>query len=180
MVLKLCSIQRCRLEKTVLMATAVAVCMIAQNGRAGGNIPGRSGFPSVFIISLPAYLHPKFTVFSSLPSVKSRWAVGYCPPITMGFRDPQAEATGPPGTPDPVEKGFATLNTIRYVVDSLKILSGRLLAQVSSVACADNGHRIGVKAMVQKVRLLDLPGHVIDFADLSLGWGAAKGRDLVD
>lgn len=98
----------------------------------------------------------------------------------MGVRDSQAEATGAPDTPDPVEKGFATLNTIRYVVDSLKILSGCFLTRISSVACADNGHRIGVKAMVQKVLLLDLPDHVIKiYADLSLGWGAAKGRDLV-
>jgi hypothetical protein len=31
----------------------------------------------------------------------------------MGVRDSHGEATG---TPDPVEKGFATLNTIRYVI----------------------------------------------------------------
>jgi hypothetical protein len=30
----------------------------------------------------------------------------------MGVRDSHGEATG---TPDPVDKGFATLNTIRYV-----------------------------------------------------------------
>lgn len=32
----------------------------------------------------------------------------------MGVRDPHGEPTG---TPDPVEKSFATLNTIRYVDD---------------------------------------------------------------
>jgi histone acetyltransferase HTATIP len=31
----------------------------------------------------------------------------------MAVREPHDEATG---TPDPVEKGFATLNTLRYVV----------------------------------------------------------------
>jgi hypothetical protein len=36
----------------------------------------------------------------------------YCQSIKMGVRDSHGEATG---TPDPVEKGFATLNTIRYV-----------------------------------------------------------------
>lgn len=30
----------------------------------------------------------------------------------MGVRDSHGEAAG---TPDPVEKGFATLNTLRYV-----------------------------------------------------------------
>ncbi|KAL3476251.1 hypothetical protein BJX99DRAFT_246949 [Aspergillus californicus] len=34
-----------------------------------------------------------------------------CVKITMGVRDSHGEATG---TPDPVEKGFATLNSIRY------------------------------------------------------------------
>jgi hypothetical protein len=51
----------------------------------------------------------------------------------MGVRDSHGEATG---TPDPVDKGFATLNTIR----------------------------IGVKAMVQKVRfdpvVANFGGHV--------------------
>lgn len=67
----------------------------------------------------------------------------------MGVRDSQGEAVG---TPDPVEKGFATLNTIRYVAGPLQISSRPSLTRFSSVACANNGHRIGVKAMVQKVR----------------------------
>jgi hypothetical protein len=42
----------------------------------------------------------------------------------MGVRDPSQEAAG---TPDPVEKGFATLNTLRYVPNTP--LSERLGAE---------------------------------------------------
>jgi GNAT superfamily N-acetyltransferase len=61
------------------------------------------------------------------------------------------EATG---TPDPVEKGFATLNSIRYVAKRLhliiKIPFMRDYTPVLSVAYADKVTRIGVKAMVHK------------------------------
>jgi hypothetical protein len=65
----------------------------------------------------------------------------------MGGRDDAA-------TPDPTEKGFATLATLRY---------GRLIPTLCSiymkgifytVAYTYSVYRIGVKAMVEKVRLL--------------------------
>lgn len=72
----------------------------------------------------------------------------------MGPRE-SGEVTG---TPDPVEKGLATINTITYVSVQQHIRKpsksrfGGLQSRVSSVACANSDDRLGVKAMVQKVR----------------------------
>lgn len=51
----------------------------------------------------------------------------------MGVRDSHGEATG---TPDPVEKGFATLNTIRYVITRNINFTFAILTPFLSVAYA--------------------------------------------
>lgn len=55
------------------------------------------------------------SIISSFPSQKLLRPVENWPLNTMGVRDSHGEPTG---TPDPVEKGFATLNTIRYVAET--------------------------------------------------------------
>ncbi|PLB50421.1 hypothetical protein P170DRAFT_454949 [Aspergillus steynii IBT 23096] len=58
-------------------------------------------------------------------------------PFTMGVRDSHGEATG---TPDPVEKGFATLNTIRIGVKAMVQKDGELRkAEILSIRQRKDG-----------------------------------------
>jgi hypothetical protein len=100
------------------------------------------------------------------------------------------EATG---TPDPVEKGFATLNSIRYVAKRLhliiKIPFMRDYTPVLSVAYADKVTRIGVKAMVHKVRCSCLafagffffcsPSRDMSYELTLVGWRVEESGNIV-
>lgn len=91
-----------------------------------------------------------------------------------------------PDTPDPVEKGFATLNTLRYVAIIHMIEVPGHLALISTVAFINYVDRIGVKAMVEKVgvpcsampNLFHLCDHVIPWymiLTMCIGWTTQKG-----
>lgn len=64
----------------------------------------------------------------------------------MGGRDDAA-------TPDPAEKGFATLATLRYDTITPILCSVYMNSIFYTVAYTYFVHRIGVKAMVEKVLL---------------------------
>lgn len=57
------------------------------------------------------------------------------------------------GTPDPAEKGFATLATLRYGILIPMLISIYMKGIFYAVAYTYYVHRIGVKAMVEKVML---------------------------
>jgi hypothetical protein len=62
------------------------------------------------------------------------------------------------GTPDPAEKGFATLATLRYGRLILILLPISMKGNIYTVAYTYSVYRIGVKAMVEKVILFTRDG----------------------
>lgn len=86
---------------------------------------------------LPIKNHHKQSFIPQIPSNKKYSIVDFCSANNMGVQDPSQEASG---TPDPVEKGFATLNSIRYAPKSLFWPSSPTYVL-----------RIGVKVFVEKV-----------------------------
>ncbi|OJJ57877.1 hypothetical protein ASPSYDRAFT_79166 [Aspergillus sydowii CBS 593.65] len=85
-----------------------------------------------------------------------------CFPITMGVRDSHGEATG---TPDPVEKGFATLNTIRIGVKAMVHKDGELRkAEILSIKQRKDGLAFYV--------------HYVDFNKRLDEWIASSRLDL--
>ncbi|KAI9045053.1 NuA4 histone acetyltransferase complex catalytic subunit ESA1 [Aspergillus affinis] len=96
------------------------------------SISARATEQSPFGFSIAESIQPRhFHLISAHRSLQNR------SPFTMGVRDSHGEATG---TPDPVEKGFATLNTIRIGVKAMVQKDGELRkAEILSIRQRKDG-----------------------------------------